>query len=404
MSKIEVQDLFKKYLDDSITPDEFSQLYTLINREYNPEILEEILESSFSDPAYAAGSKDHDVKEVFASILEKIRQREATEHLLAPVIPFYRRRNRRIAVAAAALLVLCAGAYFWARQSSPTPGPAIVQTVAPRKNDVSPGHDGAILTLANGKEIVLGDAQNGDLAVQGTTRITKLNNGQLNYTSSTGKPAEILYNTLTTPRARKTSVVLADGTQVWLNAASSIKYPTAFSGKERLVEITGEAYFEIAKNAKMPFIVRRAGSNESIEVLGTHFNVNTYDDEDAMKTTLLEGSVKVKRGTDSRILQPGQQAVLSNSKESIEVVDEPNTDEVMAWKNGRFRLNNMDLKTIMRQLARWYDIDVIFEGKAPDIRIGGILHEDVYLSTVMSFLKENGVRYKMEGKKIIILE
>jgi transmembrane sensor len=401
MSKSTVADLIQKYLDDSITPDDFSRLYELINNEYDPEALESVLKRSFSDPSFSDGSRDYDLKEVFASLQARIREREAGKvlPLPAPVIPLHRRRW--IAVAAAVILLLGVGTYIRMRHEvKPNMAPAN----ASKKQDVPPGHDGAILTLADGRQIVLDSVQNGSLAMQGTTRITKLNNGQLNYSSLTGKPSEILYNTLTTPRARKATVILADGTQVWLNAASSIKYPTVFSGKERRVEIAGEAYFEIKKNAGMPFFVKRAGSDETIQVLGTRFNVNAYDDEDAMKTTLLEGSVKVIRGRSSSVLSPGQQAILGNrNDDGIRVVDDANIDEVMAWKNGRFQFSNMDLKTIMRQLTRWYDVDVVFEGKVPDIRVGGFIHKDVNLSIVMEFLGENGVHYKIDGKKITIL-
>jgi ferric-dicitrate binding protein FerR (iron transport regulator) len=401
MSKSTVADLIQKYLDDSITPDDFSRLYELINNEYDPEALESVLKRSFSDPSFSDGSRDYDLKEVFASLQARIREREAGKvlPLPAPVIPLHRRRW--IAVAAAVILLLGVGTYIRMRHEvKPNMAPAN----ASKKQDVPPGHDGAILTLADGRQIVLDSVQNGSLAMQGTTRITKLNNGQLNYSSLTGKPSEILYNTLTTPRARKATVILADGTQVWLNAASSIKYPTVFSGKERRVEIAGEAYFEIKKNAGMPFFVKRAGSDQTIQVLGTRFNVNAYDDEDAMKTTLLEGSVKVIRGRSSSVLSPGQQAILGNrNDDGIRVVDDANIDEVMAWKNGRFQFSNMDLKTIMRQLTRWYDVDVVFEGKVPDIRVGGFIHKDVNLSIVMEFLGENGVHYKIDGKKITIL-
>ena len=401
MSKSTVADLIQKYLDDSITPDDFSRLYELINNEYDPEALESVLKRSFSDPSFSDGSRDYDLKEVFASLQARIREREAGKvlPLPAPVIPLHRRRW--IAVAAAVILLLGVGTYIRMRHEvKPNMAPAN----ASKKQDVPPGHDGAILTLADGRQIVLDSVQNGSLAMQGTTRITKLNNGQLNYSSLTGKPSEILYNTLTTPRARKATVILADGTQVWLNAASSIKYPTVFSGKERRVEIAGEAYFEIKKNAGMPFFVKRAGSDETIQVLGTRFNVNAYDDEDAMKTTLLEGSVKVIRGSNNSVLGPGQQAILGNGNdEGIRVVDDTNIDEVMAWKNGRFQFSNMDLKTIMRQLTRWYDVDVVFEGKVPNIRVGGFIHKDVNLSIVMEFLGENGVHYKIDGKKITIL-
>ena len=401
MSNSTVEDLIQKYLDDSITPEDFSRLYELINNEYDPEALESVLKRSFSDPAFSDGSRDYDLKEVFVSLQARIKEREAGKPypLPAPVIPLHRRRW--IAFAATVILLLGVGTYIRMRREAK---PDRTKAIAAKKHDVPPGHDGAILTLADGQKIVLDSMQNGSLATQGATRITKLNNGQLNYTSSNEKPTEILYNTLTTPRARKATVILADGTQVWLNAASSIKYPTAFAGKERRVEIAGEAYFEIKKNAGMPFTVRRAGSDEIIQVLGTRFNVNAYDDEDAMKTTLLEGSVKVIRGKNSSILSPGQQAILGNrNDDGIRVVDDTNIDEVMAWKNGRFQFSNMDLKTIMRQLTRWYDVDVVFEGKVPDIRVGGFIHKDVNLSTVMEFLGENGVHYKIEGKKIIIL-
>ena len=401
MSKSTVEDLIQKYLDDSITPADFLRLYELINNEYDAEALEGVLKGSFFDPSFSDGARDYDLKEVFASLVARIKEREAVQllPLPTPVIPL--RRRRWIAFAASVILLLGVGTYI---RTSRVTKPDMVQAHASIKHDVPPGHDGAILTLADGRQIVLDSVQNGSLATQGTTRITKLNNGQLNYSFSPGKPSEILSNTLTTPRARKATVILADGTQVWLNAASSIKYPTAFAGNERLVEIAGEAYFEIKKNAQMPFVVRRAGSDEIIQVLGTRFNVNAYDDEDAMKTTLLEGSVKVIRGRNSSILRPGQQAILGKgSDDGIRVVDDTNIDEVMAWKNGRFQFSNMDLKTIMRQLTRWYDVDVVFEGRVPDIRVGGFIHKDVNLSTVMEFLGENGVRYKIEGNKITIL-
>jgi transmembrane sensor len=424
MSTISVQGLFKKYLDDNINPEEFAQLCEFIGREKDPAALEELLEDSLSNPVYAAKGRDYDLKKVFSSLLIRIGQRgdmektspaeeavpekwipengAAPASTAAPVIPMRRKTYRGYWIAAAAclLFLILARTTLWEK---PVMKPIIAKVTPVVKNDVSPGHEGAILTLANGQEIVLDSARSGSLATQGTTKITKLSSGQLDYTSLNGKPTEVLYNTLTTPRARTTTVILADGTEVWLNAASSIKYPTAFAGKERSVEISGEVYFEVAKNAAMPFVVKRAHSDEVIQVLGTNFNVNAYDDEDNMKTTLLEGSVKVIKGRNSRLLSPGQQAIFGNGSDDLQVIDDANTDEVMAWKNGRFQFSNMDLKTIMRQLMRWYDIDVVFEGAAPDIRIGGFIHKDVYLSTVMEFLGENGVRYKMEEKKIIIL-
>jgi transmembrane sensor len=394
MANSTASDLFRKYLDNRITPEELSDLYRLVNEHYDPEALEQALGGSFhAPPSGLAGEVDPE--EVFAVLRARIEERRRT-------IPLYRRRW--VAVAAGLLLLLAAGTTIWEATRKSKAPPAATQAFIPVKNDVSPGHAGAILTLAGGQKIVLDSAHNGSLAVQGTTTITLQKNGQLDYSASGGHPGELLYNTLTTPRARTTSVVLADGTQVWLNAASFIRFPAAFAGKERRVEISGEVYFEIKKDASRPFVVTRSGTDESIEVLGTHFNVNAYDDEDAMRTTLLEGSVKVIRGKNSNLLMPGQQAVLGNNSHDIQVIDDARLDEVMAWRNGRFIFSHMDLKTIMRQLTRWYDVDVTYEGKVPEISIGGIMHSDVYLSTVMEFLGENGVHYKMEGKKITILQ
>ncbi|HEY4334926.1 MAG TPA: FecR domain-containing protein, partial [Puia sp.] len=356
MSTISVQDLFRKYLDETISPEEFSQLCDLVNGGADPEALEELLRASFSNPAYAAQGKDHDLKEVFASLRERIGQNRAERVVAAPVVRLYRGsgswRKRWIVAAACLIGLIVASLFIWERRGPGSGMSKAIVALAPHavKNDVSPGHNGAILTLANGEEIVLDSARNGSIAVQGTTKISKLD-GRLDYTSLNERPSEILYNKLTTPRARTTNLILADGTGVWLNAASSIRYPIVFGGKERQVEITGEVYFEVAKNAAMPFVVKRAHSDEVIQVLGTSFNVNAYDDEDDMKTTLLEGSVKVIRGQKSSLLKPGQQAILDNSDDKIDVIDGANTNEVMAWKNGRFQFSNMDLRTIMRQLT-----------------------------------------------------
>ena len=168
------------------------------------------------------------------------------------------------------------------------------------------------------------------------------------------------------------------------------------------MEVSGETYWEVAPDKNRPFKINIAGKGK-IEVLGTHFDVNAYDDEDAIRTTLLEGSLRVIRDGVGSLLSPGQQAVLANTTKDIKVVNDANIDEVMAWRNGRFIFSDMDLKTIMRQLTRWYDVDVVYEGKVPEIRVGGIIHNDVYLSTVMEFLGENGVHYKIEGKKITIM-
>jgi transmembrane sensor len=391
MEENTLQHLFKKYLDETISPEEFSRLYELIEHEYNAEALDEVLKASFSDPSFITIATDHDPREVFAGLVARIREKKK-EHRL----PWGR-------IAAAACIILLAGILIglWVKKPATQD---IAKTSPSTTQDIPPGHDGAILTLANGRQIVLDSSRNGSLAVQGNVTITKLGNGQLSYTSTGTTPALVYYNKLSTPRARKTTVVLADGTRVWLNAASSIRYPTAFSGKERTVEVSGEAYFEVAQNPSMPFIVKKEGTDQRVEVLGTSFNINAYDDEDTTKTTLLEGSIRVTKGVNSIVLTPGEQAATGRDDDKIRIIHEADIEEVIAWKNGRFQFSNMDMKTIMRQLARWYDVDVEFEGNVPDIRIGGSIHKDMNLSTVLEFLKGNGVRFTFEGKKITILK
>lgn len=299
--------------------------------------------------------------------------------------------------AAAAVLLFFVAGYFLLNTNTTKKQPPIAkQTV---QKDLPAGRQGAILTLSNGHRIILDSTGNGVLTSDAGVSVIR-KEGELSYG---GKTDEILYNQVVTPKGRKWQLMLSDGTKVWLNAASSIRYPISFVGKDRIVEVSGETYFEVAPDKNRPFKINIAGKG-NIEVLGTRFDVNAYDDEDAIRTTLLEGSVKVIRGKSSHLLSPGQQAVLGNGTDDIKVIDDANIDEVMAWKNGRFIFSDMDLKSIMRQLTRWYDVDVVYEGKVPEIRVGGIIHNDVYLSTVMEFLGENGVHYKIEGKKITIMQ
>ena len=308
-------------------------------------------------------------------------------------------RNRKwwnYAAAAAILLFSVAGYLLLNTPKKQTPIPIAVHPV---KKDLPAGRQGAILTLSNGHRIILDSAGNGIVTSDAGVRVIR-KGGELSYG---GKTDEIIYNQIVTPKGRKWQLMLSDGTKVWLNAASSIRYPISFVGKERIVEVSGETYFEVAPDKNRPFKINIAGKG-NIEVLGTRFDVNAYDDEDAMRTTLLEGSVKVIRGKSSHLLSPGQQAVLGNGTDDIKIINDANIDEVMAWKNGRFIFSDMDLKSIMRQLTRWYDVDVVYEGKVPEIRVGGIIHNDVYLSTVMEFLGENGVHYKIEGATITIMQ
>jgi ferric-dicitrate binding protein FerR (iron transport regulator) len=333
--------------------------------------------------------------EKFNTMMEEARQ-------TIPVISIQKNYKKKwlYRVAAAAVLVICLGVSFFLFTNKNESSLAGTESNKPKKNDLTPGRNTAVLTLADGSTIVLDNARNGELANQGNTKIVKLNDGQLTYNAAKENSGEVLYNTMTTPRGGQYKLALPDGTEVWLNAASSIRYPTAFSGNERKVEITGEAYFEVAKDAAKPFKVM---VNEmEVQVLGTHFNINSYSDEATIKTTLLEGSVKISKGNDQKFLKPGQQAQLNNTG-NIKVVNDVNVDAVMAWKNGYFSFENTDMASVMRQISRWYDVDIVYEGKIPDRKFGGEILRSSNASHVLKILEESKVNFRIEGKKIIVL-
>lgn len=306
--------------------------------------------------------------------------------------------------AAAAIILLLGSAVYLLRPQTPAP---VTQIPA---SDVAPGTDKAVLTLANGASIVL-DSAGHQVIKQGNTAISQ-QGGQLQYNTQ-GTHTEVSFNTLTTPRGGQFRLTLPDGTKVWLNAASSLKYPTAFTGNNRTVELTGEAYFEVAKNTNMPF--RVWGGNQLVEVLGTQFNINAYDNESGTKTTLLQGSVRVslpaaaQQTATSVILKPGQQSAVSNAN-TIPVTTVSAADAV-AWKNGLFQLDNANIADIMHQLERWYDIEVKYEGKIPDVHYTGGIKRSSPLSKVIAMLEATGdARFRIQkavapgsGEKDIVL-
>jgi len=313
------------------------------------------------------------------------------------ITPIKRMGWWRTAAAAAILLLVSLGGYFYFN-SGTEKQIATTETQEQRfKNDVAPGGNKAVLTLSDGSQIILDSAKNGTLTQQGNTKILKLDDGKLTY-NSTNANAEILYNTISTPKGGQYQIALADGSKVWLNAASSLKFPTAFNGKERIVELTGEAYFEVSKSAAKPFTVNVNDMN--VQVLGTHFNINAYNDEAVIKTTLLEGSVKINKGSFSTILQPGQQAQVAKE---IKVVNDIAVDDVLAWKNGFFSFNKADLQTVMRQIARWYDVEISYEGKIPTREFGGKINRNSNASEVLKILEESKVHFRIEGKKIVVM-
>jgi len=317
----------------------------------------------------------------------------------ASTLPLYRRLSFRLTVAAAIILLAGTGAWWFLHR--PSDRPAVAATTSPA-NDVQPGGNKAILTLANGSTIILDSVANGSLAQQGRTAVLKTANGQLAYAPEGTKTTDVLYNMLATPKGGQYQLVLPDGSKVWLNAASSIRYPTAFVGGERRVTITGEAYFEIKENAAMPFVVA-ANNKGEIKVLGTQFNVNAYDDEPVAKTTLLEGSVLVEKNAEKVLLRPGQQAQLTKAG-SLSIIKDADIEETVAWKNGKFSCRNMALEDIMRQVARWYNVEVVYEDRITEHYTVSVDRSLPVSSLFTSLEQSEGVHFKIEGKKVTVVK
>lgn len=381
--------LIEKYLAGSATDEERS----IVNKWYQ-SYQDENIEVAGSD----ISSKEKTELRIKERLLATIRENESENR---------KGINKWWIRSAAAVLLTGLAVYLFIASGNKKQNTAVAETPVIQKEEIIPGGNKALLKLADGSTIILDSAANGLLSQQGGIKVQKLSNGLLAYTIN-GKLVtendQVFYNTITTPRGGQYQVTLSDGTQAWLNAASSIRFPVVFTGTERKVEITGEAYFEVAKNKAMPFKVT-AGSSE-VEVLGTHFNINSYTDEPYIKTTLLEGSVKVTvpasaAGQSPKILQYGQQTAV-NKEGKISVLNNADLEEAVAWKNGRFQFKSADLKTILRQISRWYDADVEYRGNV-NIHFTGQLPRNDNVNKVFEKLALTGeVNFKVEGKKIIV--
>ncbi|MGN6493462.1 MAG: FecR family protein [Agriterribacter sp.] len=395
--------LLDKYLANTISKNELVQLLRMAEDEKEYPALKEALSEHWKKSAIAPqkGSPHWDAR--FYAMME----REATEISGSPSpAQFPKRWIYRLSAAAAVLLVLLPVYYFFflPKQKDTTPANIPVAIV---KDIAAPASSNAVLVLSNGQQIVLDTATMGSLAMQGNVSIQKGQNGEIVYTGE--ENGSLQYNTLTVPRGSKIAdIILSDGTRVWLNAGSSLRYPVSFGKDKRRVEMIGEAYFEVQslKNGarKTPFIVATtlpSGNNGEVEVLGTHFNVNAYEDEKDIKVTLLEGAVKVNNGAASIMLKPGEQAAL---KTGIQVADEIDVDEVMAWKNGKFQFGEAaDINIIMRQVARWYDVDIEYRDQVSG-HIGGTISRNQNVSKVLQMLEMTGaVKFTIEGRKVTVM-
>lgn len=302
----------------------------------------------------------------------------------------------RAAAACIVIIMLSAITYLLNKHSH---APGLVDR-HPLKTDIAaPVTNKAVLTLADGSKIQLDSTINGTLAVQGNIQVVKQSSGQISYAGNAD--GRVSYNTLTVPKGSKPmSVILADGSHVWINVGSTLTFPTSFLGHERIVQMTGEAYFEVRHNAKMPFVV--TANEVNVRDLGTHFNVNSYADEDATKVTLLEGSVEVSKGSlQPRVISPGQQARIGVD---LAVLNDIEIDEVMAWREGKFRFGkHVDIESIMTQIGRWYNVRIIYKGTVKQ-HFWGAVSKDLSLSQVLKVLETaGGVKFHMEGDTVIVM-
>lgn len=395
------QYLFSRYTSNSCTEAELEELFMHF-RNMPEKSIHPYMDALFDNisPGTAADKID------WEDLYQRITQTEVQPAVQPAPVRRIPHPMQKIAVAASILLVVLAAFYFL-RPSENTPGTKQAQTTPA---DIPPGRDQAVLRLADGSVVVLDSTANGNIAEQGGVRILKQADGAISYEPQNGQAAANLYNTLSTPTGGQYRLTLPDGSKVWLNAASSIRYPAAFNNQERRVEITGEAYFEVAKFRNLPFYVNTPDGE--IRVLGTHFNVNAYANEPAVTTTLLEGKVSLTSTGHPQpvMLQPGQQAQyqLPGAKTQPYLagdirVQKVDTDPVIAWTRNAFVFSNTSLDAAMRQIERWYNVQVIIKGDIASEAIMANLSRDIPISRVMHKLSLTGhLKFRIEGNKIIV--
>ena len=388
--------LFHAYFNKSETPAERDELMELLAEAEHDEQTKKLLTEAWQQLTGQSRSfSDDQGEEMLAGILHKARNRS-----IAEMEPDKRSFGWfRIAAAAAILFLVITGISFWVQTKQPVP--KITQSANLHKTDhntIVPGGNKALLTLADGSHISLDSTRGGTLAMQGNAKITNLHTAVLAYNTLNGNSRELVHNTLSTPVGGQYQLVLSDGTKVWLNASSSIYFPVTFTGNERNVTITGEVYFEVAKNAAMPFTVNV--KDVTVQVLGTHFNIMAYNNESSVNTTLLEGSVKISQGSSSSMLVPGQESRVSKTGDMKVVVAD--MEEVIAWKNGWFQFEAWGIEKVMRQISRWYDVEIEYEGVIPHGHFSGMVSRENNISQVLKILQAGGVGFKIQGRKVIL--
>lgn len=390
--------LLDQYLRNELNGAELKSFLEAARNPENLEILRAAVTQKLKDKAHTGFSNPEEIDSMFEQMLQKANPPQSIPEVVPVISMRARTRQSVLRIAAACiLLLLSAGAYLWFNRSAKPP--QLVQQKPVQQQDVAPGGNKAILTLSDGTKIDLNDAANGTLAQQGNASLVKNADGELVYEADGKKSSQLYYNTMATPRGGQYKLVLPDGTRVWLNASSSIRYPAVFNENERRVTMEGEAYFEVAHNNSHPFFVNANGTE--IQVTGTHFNVNAYSDEAVVRTTLLEGGVTVKNGGLLAKLKPGEQ-VEAGSK-GLSAVMQADTEDAVAWKDGLFSFNGDDLTSIMRQLARWYDLEVHYEGPVPRRLFAGKVFRNMHLSETLRVLELSNIHFRIEGNKLTVI-
>ena len=396
----DLKELYKRFLNRKCSPEEVTLLLEHFRLGRNDETLSALIREELEN----APPDAPDMPEVSA-ILERNRGVIAEISEKDSIIRMFPPKRRTIVwYAAASLTAACCllGYYFYQLDSSSSPRELVqLSQDATQGTDRAPGNDRAILTLSDGSTITLDDAGEGQLAEQAGVALVKTGAGQLNYRAAEHPPANPVpvYNTISVPRGGEFKVTLPDGTRVWLNAESSLRYPVSFSQTTREVELRGEGYFEVAHREDQPFIVKSKG--QEVKVLGTHFNVKAYENEPYSHTTLIEGSVHVRQLATGKqqLLRPGEQARLN--KDSFEVI-EASLEESIAWKNELFVFRNTDIHSVMKQLERWYDVELA-AGDLPEKRFYGEISRNVKLSEILEMMElTSGLKFKIEGRRIML--
>jgi ferric-dicitrate binding protein FerR (iron transport regulator) len=391
MQKEEVQKLVEKYLHNAASAEETEKLFQWYRAEMKTDS-----EWNFDE--------QEDENKLKSFIFSRIELADTTDNRFIGTRKYY-----SLAAAASAVIFLISGLYFLHKSDDVKTdiNPVKVAT-KPAVNDIQPGGIKAILTLSDGKKIVLDDSQNGVVLNQGDIKIHKNSQGVIEYTLiesaneqsiNERKEVQTVYNTIQTPVGGKFQLNLADGSKVWLNSASSLRFPVFFAGDTREVELKGEAYFEVSKNVDKKFSVR--SGNQTVEVLGTHFNINAYSDEPSITTTLIEGAVRVieLNSKKSQILKPGEQ-----SKVDREIrIQRKDTQAEVAWKDGYFYFENASIETVMRQLGRWYGITARYEPELPEHHFEGAIATNLTLLEVLEILQKSNIHFRLEGKEVIVM-